>query len=134
MVQAARFQTGEEVPAQRRRARLVPPPGGYRWGSPHNDAYAREVLGLRGGLVPGVTLLAYATEFLVGLFGEHWFTWGAIDARFVGGGVVDQDEIGIHGRVTGLEPDQGRERVKLDIWMERADGQTVLAGNASCVG
>lgn len=132
MVQAAQFKVGEEVPVYPRQATLVPPPGGYKWGSPHNDEYARTVLGLRGGLVPGVTLLAYATEFLVQLFGEDWFTSGAVESRFVGGGVIDKENTTIHGRVTGIEPENGRQRIKLDIWMEREDGQTGLVGAASC--
>ncbi len=50
-------------------------------GSIHDDAQA-ERFGYRGGLVPGVTLLAYLTPSLIAAFGEAWLRRGRLAARF----------------------------------------------------
>lgn len=131
MSQAVEFKVGEEVPVYQRQATLVPPPGGYPWGSPHNDEYAKQVLGFRGALVPGVTVMAYMTEFMVQLFGKDWFTSGTITNQFIGGGVIDRDNVTMHAKVSGVEPEGGRKRVKLEIWLDREDGQKALVGTAS---
>lgn len=133
MAQAVEFRVGEEVPVYPRLATLVPPPQGYPWGSPHNDEYALTVLGFRGALVLGQTLLAYMSEFMVHLFGADWFTSGKISCRFVGGGVCHGDNLALRARVMGVEPDGNRERVSLEIWLEREDGQTTVSGSANCL-
>src|SRR5579884_1892113 len=48
----------------------------------HDDAEARR-LGLRGGLVPGVTLYAYLTPLLVDVFGSEWLQEGGATIRFL---------------------------------------------------
>jgi len=48
----------------------------------HDDVEARR-LGLRGGLVPGVTLYAYLTELVLPLLGPEWLRHGACSVRFV---------------------------------------------------
>ena len=47
----------------------------------HTDKSAQQ-LGFEGALVAGMTLLAYVTEMLTGIFGETWLEKGRVQARF----------------------------------------------------
>ena len=58
------LEAGQHLVEVRRQAKLEAPAGGWEEGSVHDDAYARTALELRGGLVPGVSLVAYVEEAL----------------------------------------------------------------------
>jgi hypothetical protein len=127
------LQVGDELTPMQRKALMKPPPGGHKWGSPHQDKYAREVLGLRGGLVPGVSTMAYVEEMLGRYFGPSWLERGSLEVRFVGGGAIQDDDVTARARVTARERDDDGERLDLEVWLEDAniDGKAVVVGTAS---
>jgi len=98
----------------------------------HTDDYAKE-FGMRGALVGGSTLLSYVLEMLFAHFGRKWFEHGRIKVSFIGGGAVNGDLVTAHGLVTGAEPEDGGERLFLDVWLENQNGDKVVVGQASCL-
>lgn len=73
------LRSGYELPLRTVTARNT---AAHEAGSIHDDAYAAR-MGYRGGLVPGVTLLAYLTPSLVDAFGAAWPQRGRLHARFL---------------------------------------------------
>ncbi len=141
----ASIGVGEELPVLEVRASIWDvqklalvdldlPPGGYDWGSPHNDRYAREVLGYRGGLVHGITIAAYTSEMLGNFFGPDWLENGSVEVRFING-VVDGDTVRVHGRVTERARERAGERVEVEVWTENVSAPDAPAaiGRASCL-
>jgi acyl dehydratase len=63
----------------------------------HDDAVARKY-GFRGGLVPGVTVYAYATAPLVAALGAAWLERGTASVRFVKP-VLDGEDVIVSGSV-----------------------------------
>src|SRR3970040_1684334 len=73
----SRLDPGTELPPRTVVARNT---AAHEAGSIHDDAKAARH-GYRGGLVPGVTLLAYLTPTLLEAFGEAWPQRGRPRAR-----------------------------------------------------
>jgi hypothetical protein len=88
---------------------------------------------MRGALIGGSTLLSYVLEMLYNHFGQNWLYHGKIKVSFIGGGAVNGDVVTAHGRVTGVEPEAGGSRVKLDVWLENQMGNKIVVGEASCI-
>lgn len=128
--QVRALSVGDELPVVERVATMRV---NNTWGSPHNDEYAREVLKLRGGLVPGVTTMAYVEDMLGRYFGPSWLERGEIEVRFVGGGAIRDDHVTARAQITGRTEDAGGERLELQVWLEDAeiDGKAVVVGTAS---
>jgi len=124
------MQVGQEIPVFTKKAKLTVPPGGFPWGSPHNEVYAKSV-GFKGALVPGVTTLAYVAESLLNFFGEGWVKGGKMEVSFIGGGVVDGDTLAVKGVIKEKVKEDSRVRLVVEVWIENAEGQKVVAGTAS---
>lgn len=122
---------GHEIPSLIKKARLNPPPGGYPWGSPHNEEYAKSI-GFRGALIPGAKTLAYVLEMLVNFFGQEWMRTGKIAVKFIGGGVIDGETVTCKGTVREKKKEDSKTILILDVWMENELGQKVIVGEASC--
>ncbi len=100
-------------------------------GSIHDDEYAARV-GYQGGLVPGVTLLAYLTTSLVEAFGEAWPQRGRLRARFLRP-AYDGETITVRASVVRSE-DRGRGAdVTVECRLERPDGATCVEAEAVCL-
>ena len=99
----------------------------------HTDEYAQKH-GLRGALVPGSTLLSYMLEMLYNTFEEKWLRHGKIKVSFIGGGALNGDQITAYGKVKSIDPQEGGNRITLDLWMENQDGVKIMVGEASCLG
>src|SRR3990172_4673791 len=95
-------------------------------GSIHDDAHAAR-LGYRGGLVPGVTLLAYLTPTLIEAFGAAWPQRGRLRARFLRP-AYDGETIRVSSTVA--RADDGD--VALDCRIGRADGLACMEAKAGC--
>lgn len=109
-------------------ATLRPPPGGYAWGSPHHEDYARRALGLRGALVLGNTTMSYAGELARRHFGTAWLTGGTLDIAFTGG-VVAGDRI----TAGGTARETAGDLAIIDIRIENhATGVPAVVGTATC--
>jgi acyl dehydratase len=75
----------------------------------HADDVAAQY-GFKGGLVPGVGVLAYMTQPVVEALGREWLERGRISARFIK--PVYHDEIAtVHATVEGETP----LRLKLEV-------------------
>ena len=94
-------------------------------GSIHDDEKARE-MGYRGGLVPGVTVLAYMARLMRESFGNDW----AIDGSFHGlirRPVYEADMVTIVGQVTG-ESERG---VSVHLEVHDPEGNVCAVGEAT---
>lgn len=96
-------------------------------GSIHDDAYAAR-FGYRGGLVPGVTLLAYLTPALIEAFGEAWPQHGRLHARFVRP-AYDGETLAVRAPVARREGDD----VTLACRLENEAGAACVEAEASCL-
>ena len=130
-ISASQIEPGREIPKLIKIAKLNPPPGGYPWGSPHNEEYAKSI-GFRGALVPGAKTLAYMLEMLVNFFGLAWMMGGKVAVKFIGGGVVDGEMVVCRGMVREKRTQNSTVVLVLDIWMENELGEKVIVGEASC--
>ncbi|MHB8577813.1 MAG: hypothetical protein ACYDCQ_21080, partial [Dehalococcoidia bacterium] len=93
----------------------------------HDDAEARR-LGLKGGLVPGVTLYAYLTELVLPLVGPGWLDHGTCAVRFVKP-VYEGEEVSCTATRTLLS-DDGEDGVALDLAVLGPDGTVCVTGTA----
>jgi acyl dehydratase len=124
------IQVGEEVPGLNKTA-FMPIEEDAR--NPiHTEEYAKK-FGMRGALVAGSTLLSYMLEMLYNTFGEKWLSHGKINISFIGGGALNGDQITVHGKVKSIEPQEGGDRITLDLWMENQNGAKIMVGEASCL-
>lgn len=89
----------------------------------HDDAVARG-LGFRGGLVPGVDVLAYLTHLPAENWGREWLEAGAITGRFVSP-VYDGDRVEVIA-----EPVDGRTDSALDLTLFDSGGVGCAVGVA----
>jgi len=124
------IQVGQEIPGLNKTA-FMPIEEDAR--NPiHTEDYAKEH-GMRGALVAGSTLLSYMLEMLYNTFGEKWLSHGKINISFIGGGALNGDQITVHGRAKSIEPQEGGDRIILDLWMENKNGVKIMVGEASCL-
>jgi hypothetical protein len=123
------IQIGQEIPRLIKKAKLTPPRGGYPWGSPHNEEYAKS-LGFKGPLIAGSTALAYISESMLHFFGEGWIKGGKLDVSFIGG-VVDGETVTVKGFLREKVSEDSAFRLVIDVWMENEDGEKVITGTAS---
>lgn len=100
-------------------------------GSIHDDACASR-MGYRGGLVPGVTLLAYLTRSLVDALGEAWPERGRLRGRFVRP-AYEGEAFTVRAAVVRREARSGGADLALDCRLERPDGAPCLEAEAACL-
>lgn len=94
----------------------------------HDDAEARR-LGLRGGLVPGVTLYAHLTELVLPLLGPEWLRRGVSAARFVR--PIYEGET-VSCAATRAAPMAGGDgALRLDLAVLNQAGETCVVGSAA---
>jgi acyl dehydratase len=94
----------------------------------HSDAEARR-LGLKGGLVPGVTLYAYLTELALPLLGPDWLRHGECAVRFVRP-VYEGEALTCTATPAARTGDGTRGEVILDMAMLGPDGAVCVPGTA----
>lgn len=127
---AITMQVGEEIPGLTKTA-FMPIEEDAR--NPiHTEEYAKK-FGMRGALVAGSTLLSYMLEMLYNTFGEKWLSHGKINISFISGGALNGDQIAVHGKVKSIDPQEGGNRITLDIWMENQNGVKIMVGEANCL-
>lgn len=118
-----KFEAGQQLPTRTVIARNT---AADEAGSIHDDAYAAR-LGYRGGLVPGVTLLAYLTPALIAAFGEAWPQRGRLRARFVRP-AYDGDTLSVLAAVERTDA----TGVSLACHIDNADGAVCVEVEATC--
>ena len=97
----------------------------------HTDESAQR-LGFEGALVPGMTLLAYMTEMLTGIFGETWLEKGRVKARFRQPIYYQEPVVAKAILKEKLHTDEG-EVLVLDLSLESARDQRIaVSGEATC--
>ncbi len=129
MKKTGRLSVGEEIPPLVKTAYMPIDPDTRN--VIHTDDYARS-FGMRGALIGGSTLLSYVLEMLYRYFGDAWLYHGRIKVSYIGGGAINGDVVTVHGRVSGYTAEAAGERMALEVWMERQDGQKIVVGEASC--
>jgi acyl dehydratase len=120
----APLRPGDELPTRTLVARNT---AAGDTGSIHDDAYAAR-MGYRGGLVPGVTLLAYCTPTLIEAFGEAWAQRGRLRASFLRP-AYDGETLAVRATVARADGND----VTLGCRIERADGVACVEAEASCL-
>lgn len=96
----------------------------------HTDTDFAKSTGLPSRCASGTQFQGQMAEFMIQLFGEHWFTAGTMNVKFVD--LVLEDQIvTAHAKVTGRKPDGKGTRIELEIWSQRDDGRKVMTGTAS---
>ena len=78
-------------------------------------------------------MLSYVVEMLYNYFGDSWLYHGKIKVSFIGGGAVNGDVVTAHGQVSAVEPEEGGERITLDVGLENQTKEKVVIGEASCI-
>jgi acyl dehydratase len=124
------ISVGEEIPSLTKTAFMPIDPNARN--PIHTDDYAREH-GMRGALIGGSTVLSYVLEMLYDYFGQNWLYHGKINVSFIGGGAVNGDVVTSQGRVVSAEPEKGRIKLKLNVWVENQTGAKIVVGEATCV-
>lgn len=93
-------------------------------GSIHDDEKARE-MGYRGGLVPGVTVLAYMTRLMCESFGPDWATNGSFHG-LLRRPVYEADVVTVTGTVTSRAADG----LTVHLEVHDPDGNVCAVGEA----
>ncbi len=96
----------------------------------HTDTDFAKSTGLPSRCASGTQFQGQMAEFLIGLFGERWFTTGKMNVKFVDLLLEDQTVIAC-AKVIGRKQDGTGVRLELEIWSERDDGRKVMTGTAS---
>ncbi len=96
----------------------------------HTDLAAAQQSGLPTRAASGAMCLGYLSEFLVGLFGDRWLTYGELTSKFIS--IIDAgDDIVSKARVTDVAETESGAQVSLDVWCENQDGTPVVIGTAT---
>ena len=125
-VNPARFQTGERLPTEEKRARNT---SAVSENKIHDDAVAREY-GFRGGLVPGATTYAYLASYLTRTLGPAWAAHGTASVSLVLP-VYEGDIVRIGGVVTEASGDAERGALTLECWVDGPDGTRCAPATAA---
>jgi len=116
---AASYSAGTSLPVRSIRANNFASESENRI---HADDVAAQY-GFKGGLVPGVGVLAYMTQPVVEALGREWLERGRISARFIQ--PVYHDET-----VTALATVVGETPLSLKLEVRNSDGETCAVGEA----
>jgi len=96
----------------------------------HWDVDAVRSLGMGDKVInQGPTNMAYVLNMLISWLGDPACV-RRITVRFLAN-VLGGDSVVAAGRVTGLREEGGERLADCEVWLERADGQRVLAGTAT---
>lgn len=98
----------------------------------HTDRAAARAFGFPDIVVQGMLPICVAAELLTRQYGRGFLAGGKMDVRLVN--VLWADEtIRARAEETLSVPEADRERVNLDLWVEKADGTKVAVGSASAL-
>lgn len=90
----------------------------------HNDDVAKEI-GMRGGTIPGTVHLNHFVPLIMQRWGKRWYEHGTI-SMFYTFATTDREDV----RAVMGEPPAG-DNVKVDAYVENAQGTTVAKGSLS---
>jgi|GEM_PF-163731 acyl dehydratase len=97
----------------------------------HSDINVAKADGISRTIASGQNQMAFLHEMMERNFGDAWVYGGQISARYIHP-VYAGDHITANGLVTEVAPgNDGKPRVKLQIWCENQDGRKTCAGTAS---
>jgi len=102
----------------------------YLKGSIHDDATAQK-LGFRGGTVAGSLHMEQFPPLLERLLGQQWWETGGLSLYFRFA-TTDREPVRCFGVVPARRPMGSWQRI--EVWMEREDGERVAEGSASVGG
>ncbi len=86
-------------------------------------------IGLQRAAPQGLMSYGYLSKLATDYFGPAWVSGGELNINFIN--LLDRDDLlTVAGRVTGVEDDDGRTRVTVEVWVDSHRGTRVAAGNA----
>lgn len=98
----------------------------------HTDLGVANETGLATVVASGTQFEGYLATHLIRLFGSDWFTDGIWDVKIVRSVKVG-DSVSPAVKLVSRQEQQESVRVDVEVWCENQDGDTVLAGTASCL-
>ena len=98
----------------------------------HNDRDMARALGFPDVVVQGMMPICFVSELMTRAFGAGWYCGGRLDVRLVNV-LWGNEQVTVHGKITGSAPEGTRTRVVVDVWCEKPDGTKTLIGLASAV-
>lgn len=93
----------------------------------HTDDETARAVGLDGVIAHGMLSMAFLGQYLCSLFGPEDVR--RLSARFKGM-VRPGDVLTCQGRVSAIDPLNGRRRVRLEVWVLNQSGERVTTGEA----
>jgi hypothetical protein len=97
----------------------------------HTDLEKAQEAGLPGIIVSATQFEGYLIDLLVDLFGETWFTAGAIENRIPKSLMLD-DFVQPKAVLRAVDDDGETRTFTMDVSCENQRGEQVLVGAASC--
>jgi len=95
----------------------------------HTDIDKALEAGLPGIIVSGTQFEGLLLSHLVGLFGEHWYRNGRLEAKFVKSVLVDETVAPL-ATVCDIQLAGRQAEFRLDVACENQDGEKALVGQA----
>ena len=90
----------------------------------HNDVVAKKI-GMRGGTIPGTVHLNHFRPLIQQAFGRPWFETGTISMFYTFATTHQEDVRAV------MQAPARRDNIKVDAWVENADGRVVCKGSVS---
>lgn len=86
-------------------------------------------IGLQRAAPQGLMAYCYLSRLATDYFGPSWVAGGELNINFIN--LLDRDDLlTIAGKVTGVDRENGRTRVTVEVWVDSHRGTRVAAGNA----
>jgi 3-hydroxybutyryl-CoA dehydratase len=95
----------------------------------HTDDEVARWAGLPAAIAAGVQFMSYIFEMLYREYGFDAVPGTVLDVR-IRIPVFAGDTVTARGRVTDADPEEGRQRLHLEVWCENQRGEQVIAGTA----
>jgi acyl dehydratase len=96
----------------------------------HTNLEFAQSTGVPTRIASGTQYQGHLFTLLIDLFGETWLSEGTMAVKMTDI-VREGDTVTAKAKVTAAEPSADGTLVTMDVWSERQDGATVLAGTAT---
>lgn len=95
----------------------------------HTHDHLAQKIGLKVAAPQGLMAYGYLSQIATEFFGPDWVQGGELNVSFTN--LLSRDDVlSVSGIVARIAPENGRQRVELDIWVENERGDKVAVGQA----
>jgi acyl dehydratase len=98
----------------------------------HTDREQAKKLGFPTIVVQGMMSTCFVSQLMQDHFGEGWLRGGRMSVKLTNVLWVDET-VNVCGRIKDEAAEGSRTRVHCEVWVDKADGTRILAGDASAV-